>query len=83
MKIYILILFLATLATAAEKSMVKTKSAAKNGPMSFDNQLVEGQIYRPDLSVVTGDTSMTGTGVIRLRKNFYDHEQFETQQEIK
>lgn len=64
--------------TAQQKKL----QAAKNN-MSFDNQLVEGQIYRPDLSVVTGDTALTGHGLIRLRPDFTDHMQFETSQEIK
>lgn len=46
-----------------------TKSKQEN----FDAQLVEGQVYRPDLSVVTGDTSLGGFGALRLRNDFVDH----------
>ncbi len=40
---------------------------------SFDAQVVEGQVYRPDLSVVTGDTSLGGFGMLKLRNDFVDH----------
>lgn len=50
---------------------------------NFDSQVVEGQIYRPDLSVVTGDTDMSNMGVLRLRYNFADHLSLEVGEEIK
>jgi len=56
---------------AATKTEKKTKYV-KGKDVNFDSQLVEGQIYRPDLSVVTGDTELGGTGVLRLRKDFAD-----------
>jgi hypothetical protein len=40
--------------------------------MSFENHVVEGQIYRPDLSVVTGDTALGGLSVLRLRTDLRD-----------
>ncbi len=45
--------------------------------MAFDSQLVEGQIYRPDLSVVTGDTVLGGMDLLRLRKDFKDKMTYE------
>lgn len=56
-------------AMAAKKMPVKTTTKTEN----FESQLVEGQIYRPDLSVVTGDTDKRGFGVLRLRSSFEDH----------
>ncbi len=61
----------------AQKEIPKANHAirvkAPTKTEDFDSQLVEGQVYRPDLSVVTGDTDNHGFGVLRLRKNFKDH----------
>lgn len=45
----------------------------KGKDLSFDSQVVEGNVYRPELSVVTGDTELGGTGVLRLRTELKDH----------
>jgi hypothetical protein len=52
-------------------------SLKSNGKMGFDSQLVEGQIYRPELSVVTGDTVLEGRGLIRVRTQLDDQINFE------
>jgi hypothetical protein len=33
---------------------------------------IEGQLKRPELSVVTGDSDENGNGLLRLRENFVD-----------
>ncbi len=49
--------------------------------LSFDNsQLVEGEIYRPDYAVVTGETPGEGWGVLRLRKSFSDKQATDSQE---
>lgn len=40
---------------------------------NFDSQVVEGEVYRPDYSVVTGEAPGEGWGVLRLRPDFDDH----------
>ena len=68
-----LTLFAGTVFAAPHKESGPT--ATKTGIMkshSFDSHLVEGQIYRPDLSVVRGDVTLGGFGVLRLRNNFVD-----------
>ena len=45
----------------------------KNQKEDFDSQVVEGQIYRPELSVVTGDNEGNSFGLLRLRHDFEDH----------
>lgn len=50
-----------------------TKAKTEKRSHSFDSQVVEGQVYRPDYSVVTGDAPGEGWGVLRLRANFDDH----------
>ncbi len=51
----------------------KTTNVEKK-QMNFEETLVEGQVYRPELSVVTGDTALGGLGLLRLRADFKDHE---------
>lgn len=67
------VLILMLLVGFSASALVKkpAKRQAKN--MSFDNQLVEGEVYRPDYSVVTGEAPGEGWGVLRLRRNFNDH----------
>ncbi len=67
MKYFIVSFFICSVSFATESK--------KN--MAFDSQLVEGQIYRPDLSVVTGDTVLGGMDLLRLRKDFKDKMTYE------
>ena len=60
---------------------VKPPSASKG--MAFDSQVVEGEVYRPDYSVVTGEAPGEGWGVLRLRSNFRDHAQTDAEENRK
>ncbi len=77
----ILVAGISSLAMAAtSKSVSKPNhpsvpaAGADKKNMSFDETLVEGQVYRPELSVVTGDTVLGGLGMLRLRPDFADRE---------
>jgi len=48
---------------------VKYKSGKE---INFEELLIQGQLKRPELSVVTGDASGAGDGLVRLRENFVD-----------
>lgn len=80
-KLFVLMagLFFGSISFAAKDAVKKdaaSPSVKIKAPLkaeNFDSQLVEGQIYRPDLSVVTGDTDANSFGVIRLRTNFEDY----------
>jgi len=63
---------LAVAAPFKEKAAKAAGVEKKN--MSFEETLVEGQVYRPELSVVTGDTVLGGLGMLRLRDSFKDRE---------
>jgi hypothetical protein len=72
--LFLLLISNLTWAAPAPETTKEKKPKYKAGKeMNFDGALVEGQVYRPDLSVVTGDTALGGTGVLRIRKNFVDH----------
>ncbi len=62
-------------ASAAGAAVDKAKKPAKPNTRShnFDSQVVEGEVYRPDYSVVTGEAPGEGWGVLRLRADFDDH----------
>lgn len=40
--------------------------------LSFDEILVQGQIHRPEISVVTGSADEDNNGLVRLRQDFLD-----------
>ncbi len=65
-KYFILIFIFTSFAWAKTESKKSQKE-------DFDSQVVEGQIYRPELSVVTGDNTGNSLGLLRLRNDFEDH----------
>ena len=40
--------------------------------VSFDQLLIQGQLQRPEISVVTGDEGRGDEGLLRLREHFLD-----------
>ena len=62
-------LWAATPAVEAPSPSVKYK-AGKD--LNFEQLVIEGQLKRPELSVVTGDSDENGNGLLRLRENFID-----------
>lgn len=40
--------------------------------IQFESLLIQGQIQRPDLSVITGNNADEGDGLLRLREDFTD-----------
>lgn len=58
---------------ATPKAAPAKAKDTKNRKHDFDAQTVEGEVYRPDYSVVTGDAPGEGWGVLRLRPDFDDH----------
>ncbi|HEX4924067.1 MAG TPA: hypothetical protein VFV50_08275 [Bdellovibrionales bacterium] len=63
---------LAQAALAAPEAQGPKAKFKQGKDVNFDSQVVEGQIYRPDLSVVTGDTALGGFGALKLRDDFKD-----------
>ncbi len=60
-------------AVTASAAPQAPKLNSQNKKHDFSSQVVEGEVYRPDYSVVTGDAPGEGWGVLRLRANFDDH----------
>ena len=40
--------------------------------LNFDQLIIEGQMKRPELSVVTGDDEQGANGLLKLREDFID-----------
>lgn len=40
--------------------------------LNFEQLIIEGQLKRPEMSVVTGDSDENSNGLLRLRENFVD-----------
>ena len=74
--IAILSLFFSSLALSEVEPVKETKDSKvhykKSKNLSFESHTVEGQIYRPDLSVVTGDTWLQENSILRMRKSWLD-----------
>jgi hypothetical protein len=58
-----------TRAEVPNEPAVKYKSGKD---LNFEQLVIEGQLQRPELSVVTGDSDENGNGLLRLRENFVD-----------
>lgn len=56
-------------APSAPEAKVKYKTGKD---VSFDELLIQGQLQRPEVTVVTGDVDQGTDGLLRLRENFLD-----------
>lgn len=50
--------------------------------VNFEELLINGQIQRPEISVVTGNTAQGSDGLLRLRENFLDRVTIDFGEEI-
>ncbi len=60
------ILLIAGVAFAAEEEGKDVRQ------IQFESLLIQGQVQRPDISIVTGDAGGDLDGLIRLRQDFTD-----------
>ena len=66
--IFLLLITMDVMAQRKDKGVRYRKSKKIN----FEALLIEGQIKRPDISVVTGNVGEDVDGLLRLRENFHD-----------
>jgi hypothetical protein len=50
--------------------------------IDFESLLIQGQLKRPEFSVVTGNADQNGDGVLRMRENFIDRMSADLGEEI-
>ena len=60
-----------TVDSTGSNSVAKIKYKAGKD-VNFEELLIQGQLKRPELSVVTGNTQPGSDGLLRLRENFID-----------
>lgn len=78
MKLFILnMLFFSSMPLIAVEQTPDSSSKGKihyeaSKAVEFDKLLIQGELKRPDLSVVTGNVVQGGDGLLRLRQNFVD-----------
>jgi hypothetical protein len=62
-----------TPAGTADSDQTATKVTYKGGKqVNFEELLIQGQLKRPEVSVVTGNQTQGTDGMLRLRENFVD-----------
>lgn len=66
-------------ATPAPQGKVKYKSGKD---INFEELLIQGQLKRPEIAVVTGNVDNSGDGLLRLRENFLDRIAVDNGEEI-
>ncbi|NDD92368.1 hypothetical protein EBZ37_09815 [bacterium] len=62
-----------------QATQVKYRSGKE---LRFDELLIQGQMKRAEMSVVTGDPSELSDGLLRLRDNFLDHAALDLGEEV-
>ncbi len=67
----------ATMAFAATTKVDVNSDGAKikykaGKDLNFEQLVIEGDLKRPELAIVTGDGDENGSGLLRLRENFVD-----------
>ena len=55
----------------------------KDKQMTFDRVVVDGQIGKPEVGIVTGDDDLDLPGLLRLRRNFLDQSINDAGEELK
>lgn len=73
--------FCAGTASAAQDAATQVKYRSGK-EIRFDELLIQGQMKRAEMSVVTGDQAEFSNGLLRLRENFLDHAALDLGEEI-
>ena len=79
----VLVSFLPTVAYSAQEQKGKGVRYRKAKKINFEALLIEGQIKRPDIAVVTGNVGDDVDGLLRLRENFHDQMAIEAGEDVK
>jgi len=81
---FIFLMVIAISARANEEATPDTgKVKYKTGrDINFEELLIQGQLRRPEIAVVTGNVDNSGDGLLRLRENFLDRIAMDNGEEI-
>lgn len=70
-------------ATAVEKETAGNVRYRKAKDVNFEELLIQGQLRRQEIAVVTGDAQDGTDGLLRLRENFLDRVADDAGEEIR
>ncbi len=65
------------------RSASPTVKYRKGKDVDFEELLIQGQLKRPEISVVTGNAAQGTDGLLRLRENFLDQMAMDLGEEVK
>lgn len=65
--------------TPAPQGNVKYKTGKE---INFEELLIQGQLKRPEIAIVTGNVDHAGDGLLRQRENFLDRIAIDNGEEI-
>ena len=84
MKWMIAVLWFSSLALAAESFDDQKGVRFKSGKeVNFEQLLIQGQLKRAEITVVTGNVNQGDDGLLRLRENFLDRIAEDIGEEVK
>jgi hypothetical protein len=81
MKPFVFALFSFLIMTSISQAVMETPGAQDSAPkvhyksgkdVNFEELLIQGQLKRPEVSVVTGNVQGGEDGLLKLRENFLD-----------
>jgi hypothetical protein len=75
-------LFFALSAGASDNAPTGSIKYKTGKDINFEELLIQGQLKRPEISVVTGNTPQGSDGLLRLRTDFVDRSLSEIGEEI-
>jgi hypothetical protein len=81
--IFIMSFLLSASSLLAEDGKKSKLRYSKGKAIDFESLLIEGQIKRPDISVVTGNMGDDMNGLLRLREDFIDEMAMDIGEELK
>jgi hypothetical protein len=84
---FVLLMLVLMMATSVVRAANEEEAAKKvkykaGKDLNFEQLVIEGQLKRPELSVVTGDNDEGGNGLLRLRENFVDRMSADAGEEV-
>lgn len=85
MRLVVFFFLLSTLAFAEDAASTAPQGKVKyktGKDINFEELLIQGQLKRPEIAVVTGNVDNSGDGLLRLRENFLDRIAIDNGEEI-
>ena len=82
---FLVVILISSLAVAEDASAPAPQGKVKyksGKDINFEELLIQGQLKRPEIAVVTGNVDNASDGLLRLRENFLDRIAIDNGEEI-